>query len=79
MTEACTSCVEASDKQCWLRRKRLKLRRRGTDGATVRRERMVKSLSFCGRLSPETEKTERSAASDPAVRRGHRLVISDTY
>lgn len=75
MTEACTSCVEANDKQCWLRRKRFKLRRH--NAASVRRERLVKSLSFCGRLSPEIEdKHERSAASDPATSRKNRFVIS---
>lgn len=71
MTEACTSCVEANDKHCWLRRKRLKLRRRGTntnEDVWARRDRFVKSLSFCGRLSPEIEdKNERSAASDPSA------------
>ncbi|XP_021207074.1 klarsicht protein isoform X1 [Bombyx mori] len=69
MTEACTSCVEANDKQCWLRRKRFKLRRHNAP-QNSRRERLVKSLSFCGRLSPEIEdKNERSAASDPATRK----------
>ncbi|XP_026735577.1 uncharacterized protein LOC113499339 isoform X1 [Trichoplusia ni] len=76
MTEACTSCVEASDKQCWLRRKRLKLRRNNT---AVRRERLVKSLSFCGRMSPEIEdKHERSAASDPATSRKSRFDTTST-
>ncbi|XP_049885984.1 klarsicht protein isoform X2 [Pectinophora gossypiella] len=77
MTEACTSCVEASDKQCWLRRKRFKLRRHNT--TTTRRDRLVKSLSFCGRLSPEIEdKNERSAASDPATSRKHRFDTTST-
>ncbi|XP_022113891.2 uncharacterized protein LOC110992394 [Pieris rapae] len=75
MTEACTSCVEANDKQCWLRRKRLKLRRHNN---TLRRERLVKSLSFCGRLSPELEKNERSAASDPATSRKSRFDTTST-
>ncbi|CAK1545635.1 unnamed protein product [Leptosia nina] len=75
MTEACTSCVEANDKQCWLRRKRLKLRRNNNP---VRRERLVKSLSFCGRLSPEIEKIERSAASDPATSRKSRFDTTST-
>ncbi|XP_041982740.1 uncharacterized protein LOC121735849 isoform X2 [Aricia agestis] len=74
MTEACTSCVETNDKQCWLRRKRLKLRRNN-----CRRERLVKSLSFCGRLSPEIEyKNERSAASDPATSRKNRFDTTST-
>ncbi|XP_063832715.1 uncharacterized protein LOC135081862 [Ostrinia nubilalis] len=74
MTEACTSCVETSDKQCWLRRKRLKLRRHNN---SARRERLVKSQSFCGRLSPEIEdKHERSAASDPATSRKGRYVLN---
>ncbi|XP_045454523.1 uncharacterized protein LOC123663925 [Melitaea cinxia] len=77
MTEACTSCVEANDKQCWLRRKRLKLRRHNNN--TARRERLVKSLSFCGRLSPEIEdKHERSAASDPATSRKNRFDTTST-
>ncbi|CAH0731978.1 unnamed protein product, partial [Brenthis ino] len=77
MTEACTSCVEANDKQCWLRRKRLKLRRYNNN--TARRERLVKSLSFCGRLSPEIEdKNERSAASDPATSRKNRFDTTST-
>ncbi|XP_072933500.1 uncharacterized protein klar isoform X2 [Epargyreus clarus] len=77
MTEACTSCVEANDKQCWLRRKRLKLRRHNS--STVRKERLVKSLSFCGRLSPEIEdKHERSAASDPATSRKNRFDTTST-
>ncbi|XP_037302374.1 uncharacterized protein LOC115444450 isoform X2 [Manduca sexta] len=77
MTEACTSCVEANDKQCWLRRKRLKLRRH--NNTAVRRERLVKSLSFCGRLSPEIEdKHERSAASDPATSRKSRFDTTST-
>nr|XP_026497313.1 uncharacterized protein LOC113401567 isoform X2 [Vanessa tameamea] len=77
MTEACTSCVEANDKQCWLRRKRLKLRRHNNN--TARRERLVKSLSFCGRLSPEIEdKNERSAASDPATSRKNRFDTTST-
>ncbi|XP_075984724.1 klarsicht isoform X2 [Anticarsia gemmatalis] len=76
MTEACTSCVEANDKQCWLRRKRLKLRRNNT---VARRERLVKSQSFCGRLSPEIEdKHERSAASDPATSRKSRFDTTST-
>nr|XP_032522321.1 uncharacterized protein LOC116773878 isoform X1 [Danaus plexippus plexippus] len=75
MTEACTSCVEANDKQCWLRRKRLKLKRQNN----TRRERLVKSLSFCGRLSPEIEdKNERSAASDPATSRKNRFDTTST-
>lgn len=74
MTEACTSCVETNDKQCWLRRKRFKLRSHNT--SVGRRERLVKSFSFCGRLSPEIEdKNERSAASDPATSRKNRFVI----
>ncbi|CAG9793465.1 unnamed protein product [Diatraea saccharalis] len=77
MTEACTSCVETTDKQCWLRRKRLKLRRNNNN--TARRERLVKSLSFCGRLSPEIEdKNERSAASDPATSRKGRFDTTST-
>ncbi|CAH2054707.1 unnamed protein product, partial [Iphiclides podalirius] len=76
MTEACTSCVEANEKQCWLRRKRLKLRRHN---APERRDRLVKSLSFCGRLSPERdEKHERSAASDPATSRKTRFDTTST-
>lgn len=76
MTEACTSCVEANDKQCWLRRKRLKLRRNNT---VARRERLVKSLSFCGRFSPERDdKLERSAASDPATSRKSRFDTTST-
>ncbi|XP_064292662.1 klarsicht protein isoform X2 [Plodia interpunctella] len=74
MTEACTSCVETNDKQCWLRRKRLKLRRHNAS----RRERLVKSLSFCGRLSPEGERHERSAASDPATSRKSRFDTTST-
>ncbi|VVC95081.1 unnamed protein product, partial [Leptidea sinapis] len=74
MTEACTSCVEANDKQCWLRRKRFKLRR----SHPVRSQRLVKSLSFCGRLSPEIEKNERSAASDPATSRKSRFDTTST-
>ncbi|XP_069361972.1 nuclear anchorage protein 1 isoform X2 [Maniola hyperantus] len=77
MTEACTSCVEANDKQCWLRRKRLKLRRHNNNNS--RRDRLVKSLSFCGRLSPEIEdKHERSAASDPATSRKNRFDTTST-
>nr|XP_049693797.1 klarsicht protein isoform X4 [Helicoverpa armigera] len=77
MTEACTSCVEAGDKHGWLRRKRLKLRRNNT--AVRRGERLVKSLSFCGRLSPEIEdKHERSAASDPATSRKSRFDTTST-
>ncbi|XP_035453035.2 klarsicht protein isoform X3 [Spodoptera frugiperda] len=77
MTEACTSCVEASDKHGWLRRKRLKFRRNNT--AVRRGERLVKSLSFCGRLSPEIEdKHERSAASDPATSRKSRFDTTST-
>lgn len=76
MTEVCTSCVEANDKQCWLRRKRIKIRRSNT---VARRERLVKSLSFCGRLSPEIEdKHERSAASDPATSRKSRFDTTST-
>ncbi|CAG4955164.1 unnamed protein product [Parnassius apollo] len=76
MTEACTSCVEANEKQCWLRRKRLKLRKHN---ASERRDRLVKSLSFCGRLSPEIEdKNERSAASDPATGRKYRFDTTST-
>ncbi|CAK1593744.1 unnamed protein product [Parnassius mnemosyne] len=76
MTEACTSCVEANEKQCWLRRKRLKLRKHN---ASERRDRLVKSLSFCGRLSPEIEdKNERSAASDPATSRKNRFDTTST-
>ncbi|CAH0677651.1 unnamed protein product [Spodoptera exigua] len=77
MTEACTSCVEANDKHGWLRRKRLKFRRNNT--AVRRGERLVKSLSFCGRLSPEIEdKHERSAASDPATSRKSRFDTTST-
>ncbi|XP_059051800.1 klarsicht protein [Achroia grisella] len=77
MTEACTSCVETNDKQYWLRRKRLKLRRHNT--SATRRERLVKSLSFCGRLSPEIEdKNERSTASDPATSRKSRFDTTST-
>ncbi|XP_013186143.2 klarsicht protein isoform X1 [Amyelois transitella] len=77
MTEACTSCVETNDKQCWLRRKRLKLRRH--NASNTRRERLVKSLSFCGRMSPEIEdKNERSAASDPATSRKSRFDTTST-
>ncbi|KAJ8709083.1 hypothetical protein PYW07_008909 [Mythimna separata] len=77
MTEACTSCVEAGDKHGWFRRKRLKLRRNNT--AVRRGERLVKSLSFCGRLSPEIEdKHERSAASDPATSRKSRFDTTST-
>ncbi|XP_026331447.1 uncharacterized protein LOC113238815 isoform X2 [Hyposmocoma kahamanoa] len=77
MTEACTSCVETNDKQCWLRRKRFKLRSHNT--SVGRRERLVKSFSFCGRLSPEIEdKNERSAASDPATSRKNRFDTTST-
>ncbi|CAH2985795.1 unnamed protein product [Chilo suppressalis] len=76
MTEACTSCVENNEKQCWLRRKRFKLRRNNNP---ARRERLVKSLSFCGRLSPEiVDKNERSAASDPATSRKGRFDTTST-
>ncbi|CAG4960249.1 unnamed protein product [Colias eurytheme] len=73
MTEACTSCVEG-DKQCWLRRKRLRLRRSGA----TRSERLVKSLSFCGRISPDVDGVERSAASDPATSRKSRFDTTST-
>lgn len=111
MTEACTSCVEAGDKHGWLRRKRLRLRRRANDMLTrdprvprdprdprvprdphdprnsrdprdprdprhARDALGPRSLSFCGRLTPEIEdKNERSAASDPATSRKNRLLF----
>ncbi|GBP16210.1 hypothetical protein EVAR_9920_1 [Eumeta japonica] len=79
MTEACTSCVETNDKQCWLRRKRLKMRRRCGGDGVENREALVKSSSFCGRLSPELEdKNERSTASDPATSRKHRFDTTST-
>ncbi|XP_063624678.1 klarsicht protein [Cydia splendana] len=74
MTEACTSCVEAADKQCWLRRKRLKLRRHNA----ARRERMVKSLSFCALTPDHEDKHERSTASDPATSKKNRFDTTST-
>ncbi|KPI98769.1 hypothetical protein RR46_10087 [Papilio xuthus] len=84
MTEACTSCVEGGERQCWLRRKRLKLRKHAADTRHAHtrdrdRLRLVKSRSFCGRLSPEIEdKNERSAASDPATSRKNRFDTTST-
>ncbi|XP_013139433.1 PREDICTED: uncharacterized protein LOC106104041 [Papilio polytes] len=81
MTEACTSCVEAGERQCWARRKRLKLRKHADSrpAPAHARDRLVKSRSFCGRLSPEMEDgNERSAASDPATSRKNRFDTTST-